>query len=111
MCPAWGTITSIMYFALVLLLLHGDSWFHRFLSSPIFRRIATVGYGVYLIHIPVFDRLIVPLSWKLYERHWPSLAIWSIALVALLLASFTIAYVMHVVIEKPSMWLRDKLAR
>ena len=56
---AWGTVTSIMYFGWLLLLIHGDGdgWIHRALSAPIFRRIATLGYGVYLVHIPLCDHV------------------------------------------------------
>ena len=107
---AWGTITSVMYFGMLLLLLHGGGWIHRLLSANIFRRLATVGYGVYLVHIPLCDRLIVPLSRALDARHWPALAVWSVCLAALLVASFATGYVMHVIIEKPSMWLRNRFA-
>ncbi len=70
---AWGTVTSIMYFGWLLLLLHGDTggWIHRALSLSIFRRIATLGYGVYLVHIPLCDHVIVPAARFLERRHWP----------------------------------------
>ena len=106
----WGTITSIMYFAWLLILLQGDGWIHRALSLPFFRRVATVGYGVYLVHIPVCDRFIVPFSRALMARHVSAPLVWVASLVALLVASHAIAYVIHIVIEKPSLWLRDRFA-
>jgi peptidoglycan/LPS O-acetylase OafA/YrhL len=109
---AWGTVTSIMYFGWLLLLLHGDTsgWIHRALSIPIFRRIATLGYGVYLVHIPICDLLIVPAARSLEARHWPMSIVWPLALTGLMTSSLALAYVMHVVIEKPALRLRERLA-
>ena len=109
---AWGTVTSIMYFGWLLLLIHGDteSWVHRALSAPIFRRIATLGYGVYLVHIPLCDYLIVPMARAMEARHVPMVIVWPVALFALLAASLVLAYVMHVIIEKPSLRVRERLA-
>lgn len=107
---AWGTITSIMYFGWLLLLLHGDGWIHRALSRPIYRRIATLGYGVYLIHIPLLDNISVPVARALQERHVPMLVIWPLSLTALMLGSLGLAYVLHLFVEKPSLWIRERLA-
>lgn len=109
---AWGTVTSVMYFGWLLLLIHGDTagWIHRALSAPIFRRIATLGYGVYLVHIPICDRVVVPAARALEARHWPMLVVWPAALTALMVSSLALAYVMHVVIEKPSLRVRERLA-
>lgn len=109
---AWGTVTSIMYFGCLLLLIHGDteSWVHRALSAPIFRSIATLGYGVYLVHIPLCDYLIVPMARAMEARHVPMVIVWPVALFALLAASLVLAYVMHVIIEKPSLRVRERLA-
>jgi peptidoglycan/LPS O-acetylase OafA/YrhL len=109
---AWGSVTSIMYFGWLLLLIHGDteSWVHRALSKEIFRKIATLGYGVYLVHIPLCDHLIVPGARALEARHVPMAIVWPSALFALLVSSLALAYVMHVVIEKPSLRVRERLA-
>jgi peptidoglycan/LPS O-acetylase OafA/YrhL len=109
---AWGTVTSIMYFGWLLLLIHGDTagWIHRALSLHIFRRIATLGYGIYLVHIPLCDNLIVPAARALERRHWPMIIVWPGALAALLASSLALAYVMHVVIEKPALRVRERLA-
>jgi peptidoglycan/LPS O-acetylase OafA/YrhL len=107
---AWGTVTTVMYFGVLLLLLHGEGWIHRGLSAPIFRRVATLGYGVYLVHIPLCDHLIVPAARALQARHVSMLLVWPAALAALMLGSFVVAYVMHVLIEKPSMRLRQRFA-
>lgn len=107
---AWGTLTSIMYFGWLLMLLHGDGWLHRALSHPIYRRIATLGYGVYLVHIPLLDNISVPVARALQERQVPMLVIWPLSLGALMLGSLALAYVLHVLVEKPSLWIRQRLA-
>jgi peptidoglycan/LPS O-acetylase OafA/YrhL len=109
---AWGSITSVMYFGWLLLLIHGDTdgWIHRSLSLPIFRRIATLGYGVYLVHIPLCDQVIVPTARALEARHWPMIIIWPLALTGLMVSSLALAYVMHIVIEKPALRVRERLA-
>ncbi len=111
---AWGSITSVMYMGWLLLLLHGDprgeSAFLRFLSHPAFRRIATLGYGVYLVHIPVLDYLVVPVAHRLQRAEVPMVVVWPAALTSVMLLSLAIGYVMHIVIEKPSLWVREKIA-
>ncbi len=107
---AWGTVTSLMYFGWLIQLLHGDGWIHRALGLPIFRRLATVGYGVYLIHIPLLDNVSVPIARALQARHVPMTVIWPLSLVLLMLGSFGFGYVLHVVVEKPSLRLRERLA-
>jgi peptidoglycan/LPS O-acetylase OafA/YrhL len=107
---AWGTVTSLMYFGALPLLLHGDGPIHRALSAPIFRRLATLGYGVYLVHIPLIDHVIVPAAHAADRRQISMAIVWPLALAALMLASFVIAYAMHIFIEKPSLWIRQRLA-
>lgn len=107
---AWGTITTLMWTGFLLLLLHGHGPVHAFLSAPIFRRIATLGYGVYLVHIPLCDNIVVPMAHALDKRHVSLVLIWPLSLVLLLVLSAAVAYVMHVVIEKPSLWVRDRVA-
>jgi peptidoglycan/LPS O-acetylase OafA/YrhL len=106
----WGTVTCLMYFPLLLLLLHGEGWIHRALSAPIFRQLATLGYGVYLVHIPLCDHILVPVARALQARHVSMLLVWPASLSALMGGSFVIAYAMHVLIEKPSLKLRELLA-
>ncbi len=106
----WGTVTSLMYFGVVLMLLHGRGPVQDFLGAPSFRRVATLGYGVYLVHIPVIDHVLVPAAKWLQERHVSQVFVWPASLAATTLLSFAIAYVMHVLIEKPSLWIRERLA-
>jgi peptidoglycan/LPS O-acetylase OafA/YrhL len=109
----WGTLTSIMYFAWVLLLLNSNGgWIRGLLSAPIFRRIATLGYGVYLVHVPLCDAIITPLARVLVkDRHWPMPVVWPLSVAALVVASLVVSYGIHLFVEKPSLRLRDRLAR
>jgi peptidoglycan/LPS O-acetylase OafA/YrhL len=109
---SWGTLTSIMYFGWTLLLLNGqDGWMQRALSLPVFRRFATLGYGVYLVHIPVCDVLVRPLARTLIKtRGWPMPVVWPLAVVVLVGASLAVGYVLHVLVEKPSLRIRERLA-
>jgi peptidoglycan/LPS O-acetylase OafA/YrhL len=106
---AWGTLTSLMYLALVPLMLHGDGVIQRFLSQPIFRRLATVGYGVYLVHIPLLDAFFVPLARRLRDARVPMIVVWPATLAAVVASSLGLAYVLHVAIEKPALRVRDRL--
>jgi peptidoglycan/LPS O-acetylase OafA/YrhL len=107
---AWGTVTSVMYFPLLLLLLHGKGWIHDMLSAPFWRRLATLGYGVYLVHIPLIDHVIVPVAQAAQARRVSMLLVWPASLAAVMAGSFLVGYAMHVFIEKPSLWIREKLA-
>lgn len=107
---AWGTVTSLMYFGALVLLLFGDGSVTRWLSWPGFRRVATLGYGIYLVHIPVCDQIIVPLARALELRRVPMTVVWPASLALLMLLSMGLGYVLHVLVEKPSLRLRERLA-
>jgi peptidoglycan/LPS O-acetylase OafA/YrhL len=106
----WGTMTSVMYFGIVPLALYTDGAIVRFLSAPFFRRLATLGYGVYLVHIPIIDHLMVPAGKAAQAAHWSMLYVWPLALVSTFLLSVAVAYGLHVLVEKPSLRLRDRIA-
>jgi peptidoglycan/LPS O-acetylase OafA/YrhL len=108
----WGTVTTIMYFALALLVINRQhGWISRFLSAKIFRQLATLGYGVYLVHIPACWFFVTPVEhWLRTSLGWSMGAIWPTALVLLLGLSFWWAYGLHLFVEKPSLRLRDRLA-
>jgi peptidoglycan/LPS O-acetylase OafA/YrhL len=107
---AWGSVTSVMYFGWLVLLLHGEpGWISRALSRPFFRRWATLGYGVYLVHIPLCDHAIVPLARALQGR-FPMAILWPCSIVLLMALSLGLAYVLHVLVEKPSLRVRERIA-
>jgi peptidoglycan/LPS O-acetylase OafA/YrhL len=107
---AWGTVTSLMYLATVPLALYGEGMVCRWLAAPVFRRLATVGYGVYLVHIPVIDHIMVPAARAAQGRHWSMLFVWPTVLAATMALSTAIGYALHIIVEKPALRLRDRLA-
>jgi peptidoglycan/LPS O-acetylase OafA/YrhL len=108
---AWGTVTSVMYAAVVMPLLLGPSTpMQRFLSARPWLYIATLGYAVYLIHIPVMDRFVKFAVVGFVLARYHPMIVWLIAMMLLCLVSWSAAYVLHLLVEKPMLWLRDRLA-
>jgi peptidoglycan/LPS O-acetylase OafA/YrhL len=110
---SWGTLTSIMYFGWVLILLNGgQGWVQRFMGAPFWRRLATLGYGVYLVHIPVCDHAIAPLARILSKnRGWPMVIVWPSSVLGLFGLSLVVSYGLHLLVEKPFLRLRDLVAK
>jgi peptidoglycan/LPS O-acetylase OafA/YrhL len=106
----WGTVTSVMYFAILISLLHCDGPLQRLLSWSVFRRIATVGYGIYLVHMPVCDRVVWPLAEHARRMKMPMWFVWPASLVAVVVLAIAVGYVLHVLIEKPAFRLRERLS-
>ena len=107
---AWGTLTTLMYFAALTLLLHDRGPISRLLSAPLFRRLATLGYGVYLVHIPILDRCVVPAAHALQARRVPQVILWPFSFAVVMAGSLLIAWLLHLIIEKPALRLRDRIA-
>ena len=108
---AWGTITSVTYTALVLVVLHGGGWAARALSGAAFLRLATLGYGIYLVHVPLCERVVLPIAQGLLSwRTLPIPIVWAISVALLVAISAAVAYVLHLLIEKPALRLRDRIA-
>jgi peptidoglycan/LPS O-acetylase OafA/YrhL len=99
-----------MWCGFVTLLLHGTGWISRALSRPFWRSIATLGYGIYLVHVPICDHVIVPAARALQARDVPMTVIWPCSLAVLCVLSAGLAYFMHILIEKPSLRVRERLA-
>lgn len=106
----WGTVTTLMWFGFLILLLHGEGAIGRLLSWRWFRRLATLGYGVYLVHIPLIDWIAVPMAHRLGAHKVSMWVTWPLSLLVVMIASLAVGYVMHVLIEKPSLRVRDWLA-
>ena len=106
----WGTLTSLFYLAVVPVLLHGEGPITRFLSRPLWRRLATVGYGVYLVHLPILGGAVRPVVAIARRLAMPGFAIWTMAFALTVLLSFAMGYLMHILIEKPSLRIRDRIA-
>ncbi|MDD5306145.1 MAG: acyltransferase [Deltaproteobacteria bacterium] len=107
---AWGTITSVMYVPLILLLLYAGGRVGRFLSHPLFLRAATLGYGVYLVHIPVCMRLMPFIRASALRWGLPLAITWPLTLALMLAVSAAVAYALHLLVEKPALALRERVA-
>lgn len=107
---AWGTVTTIMYFTGLLVLLSSEGAVTRFLSQHVFRRIATLGYGIYLVHIPILDHAIVPLAKLLDRNDVPMYVVWPLSFTLLMVLSIAVAYALHVLVEKPTLRMRERIA-
>ena len=107
---AWGTITSVMYFGPLLMLLDGEGPIVRALSAPVFRSIATLGYGVYLVHMPLMHFAYMPIVLALHARGVGTPVLWIASLLAVMVGSVSVAYALHVLIEKPALRLRERSA-
>jgi peptidoglycan/LPS O-acetylase OafA/YrhL len=107
----WGTITSIGYVPLVLMLLNHEGWLSKALSHRFFAYIATVGYGIYLLHTPVIHQLVLPAALLVKASlHVPWPVLWSLTIVLSLAVSAFGGYVLHVLVEKPALKLRDRFS-
>lgn len=104
---AWGTVTSLVWGLAVLNALYGSGPVRRFLSLRAFLPVATLGYGVYLTHIPAMVLVTVLIVPHLSGRvGWPG--VWGISFAASLLLAHGFSFVLHVLVEKPLLRLRDR---
>ncbi len=106
----WGTFTSLMYFAWLLLLLNTDGALKRLLGHRAFLHAATLGYGIYLVHIPVFQHWVIPRLEAMYRRGSGFGSVWLTGLAWMTLLSIVVAYLLHILVEKPMLALRDRWA-
>ena len=106
----FGTLTSIAFAALILHCIYVHSFITRFLSHRIFLTFATLGYGIYLVHLPIIYKVaawmnnVLPNAKDNYLVQWLSVSTLTLAFSALL------AYVLHLIVEKPFLYLRDRFA-
>jgi peptidoglycan/LPS O-acetylase OafA/YrhL len=105
----FGTLTSVAYCSLILFLLFTDNGLTRLMSSKLLLYVATLGYGVYLVHFPVAG-LLAHLFKDLFvnPREIPEI-LWILNTVLTFVISLVISYFLHLLIEKPFLILRDKL--
>ncbi len=109
---SWGSVTSLMYVGWTLLVLASTGgWIVRTLSLDVMRRVATLGYGIYLVHLPICEYIIAPLAKSLVERHgWPMTVVWPLSVCSLFTLSLVTSYALHVLVEKPALRVRDRIA-
>jgi peptidoglycan/LPS O-acetylase OafA/YrhL len=105
-----GTVSALALGALVIHLVAYDSWASRLLGTGIFVPLATLGYGAYLVHMPLVRGVGVPVYTALVKQHHMTPAqAYLIAVPTVYAAAVLVAYLLHLVIEKPALALRDRL--
>jgi peptidoglycan/LPS O-acetylase OafA/YrhL len=106
----WGTVTSLAYVPLVLLVLNRESALSRFLSHASFAHLAALSYGIYLLHVPIIRTVLLPMATHAKQAMAPpALLLWAVMLGAALGLATLASYVLHLVVEKPALLLRDRL--
>jgi peptidoglycan/LPS O-acetylase OafA/YrhL len=105
-----GTVSAVALGSLVVYLVAWDSWASRALGSAFFVPLATLSYGTYLVHMPLVRGLGVPVYASLIKRqHMTAVQAYLIAVPVVFFVAVAIAYVLHLLIEKPALALRDRV--
>jgi peptidoglycan/LPS O-acetylase OafA/YrhL len=104
----FGTLTGFIYTLIIIQCLYVDNRVTRWLGQHSFLQLATLGYGIYLVHMPVVYKVAelmtryLPRPQDAFGLHW--FCVTSVTMVI----STALAYVMHIGIEKPCLFIRDK---
>ena len=107
----WGTVTSLMYMAILPVFLNRESWLSKAFGWRPLLWVATVSYGMYLVHVPLGMYYVVPVAGRLRAMFgFNQYVLWTFGVVLLVLESIVAAYVLHLIVEKPMLWLRDRIA-
>lgn len=102
---SWGTLSSVLCGAVITLCIAGDDAARRALAAPVFLPLATMGYATYLVHIPVCEHLVLPVTTRLGLSLG---ATWLVSLAGLCVVAGAIAYPMHLIVDKRVLALRDR---
>ena len=103
-----GTPTSLAFAALILWAVYDGG---KLLGHRLLLHVATLSYGIYLIHIPVIEQLVLP--WVVrpaLDRGWNFYWAWASGLCTTLPLVLFFAYLLHLIVEKPMLLLRDRWA-
>lgn len=113
----WSGLTSVLYLPLVLLLVNQPGAVGRQLGRRGFLYIATLGYGIYLVHVPIIERLVRPVLLRVALAFWntshtvpPLWLLWPLAVVLTMALSICASFALHMLVEKPFLALRDRFA-
>lgn len=103
-----GTPTSLAFTCLILWAVADGK---RLLGHRIFLYLATLSYGVYLIHIPVLEQIVLPHIFEPALKSGMNFGLaWSGTLTLGLVLIFFFSYLLHLVVEKPMLRLRERWA-
>ncbi len=102
----FGFLSSMLYLILIVLLVTDQGALGSFLGSTWMRKTATLSYGVYLVHLPIAKFVSHTLSKYLGEGPI-GIALVSLGLTAFL--SYGLSYILHLIVEKPLLSVRDRI--
>lgn len=106
-----GTSTSPAFALLILWAICARGRLLEFLGKPAFRVLASLSYGMYLLHIPVIEGIAMPwLIEPAYVAGRSPLVGWGLGFLLSVLVVTALAYGAHLLVEKPMLRLRDRLA-
>ena len=104
-----GTLTCLGWVPLLIYLMNYPGWLSNFFGHSVFRRLATLGYGVYLVHIIVINQIVKKLGDYLVIQNTNLYMMALGCFLVTVILSFFVAYFLHILIEKPALLIRDKL--
>jgi peptidoglycan/LPS O-acetylase OafA/YrhL len=104
-----GTLTGIALMILFIYLVCSEGWLSRALGNRIFLFLGTLGYGVYLVHYPIVYALGPGLFRYSTALGVPFAVAYFGGVLAMFAASLPVAYLLHLIVEKPSLLARDRL--
>ena len=73
-------------------------------------RVATLSYGIYLIHIPVLELVVLPFIVKPMLLAGQGFTVaWTVGFLTAVPMVISVAYILHLMVEKPMFLIREKL--
>ena len=103
----WFCIAGVAFSLLILYLIHVRSWLEAFFSHKIFLVLATLTYGSYLVHIYVI-RFVKRTLFKEFNYDLSPDNQWLAVFIVAIVLTFALSYILHILIEKPFLYLRQK---
>lgn len=105
----FGTLTGIAYLFLISWFLYTKNTVTQIFSHTIFRHLASLGYGVYLVHMPILIWMTPILYEKINLGPEHFFTTWLVLTCCTLIISLVISYVLHLLVEKPFLHLRNRV--
>lgn len=95
-----GTLSSVAFALILFWAIYNQSSLARLLGCRPIQLLATLGYGIYLIHYPTIE---------LCRRFFPHIG-WTATISLAFVVSSIYSYFLHILLEKPLLALREKVS-
>jgi peptidoglycan/LPS O-acetylase OafA/YrhL len=104
----FGLLSGILFLLLIQALIYTDGAVSRLLGHPFFRVMATLSYAFYLVHLPI-AKWVTSEGVRIFPDFRESLGtFWLTSFVVTCLLSYGLSYILHLLIEKPCLYVRDR---